>query len=126
MRKLTITREKSPVGSLMKVKFYIQDPLSQEVEIKGCGCRKLGELKNAEVGSFEINQEELVLYSAIDDELVKSIKSMQSKKLDITKAVMDQITIPAGQEDVIVSGKNKFHPFRGNPFLFSSLSGSDR
>ena len=48
MRNLTIHREKTFVGSLVKLKVYIEDTLVNELEINGIPCRKLGDLKNGE------------------------------------------------------------------------------
>lgn len=48
MRNLTIKREKSFVGSLAKMKVYIEDPTSNEICINDISCRKIGDLKNGE------------------------------------------------------------------------------
>jgi hypothetical protein len=54
MRNLTIKREKTFVGSLMKVHVYIEDHFNSEITINNVPCRKLGDLKNNEEKTFEI------------------------------------------------------------------------
>ncbi len=46
MRNLTILRRKKAAAALGKMKVYIEDPFSNELDIKDVPCRKLGELKN--------------------------------------------------------------------------------
>ena len=104
MRNLNIKRKKSFVASLMKVKLYISDESSNELTINGVKCRKIGDLANGKEASFEIEDKEVILF-AIIDKLTK-------------ETCNDKIIINAGDEDVYLSGKNKFAPFSGNPFVF--------
>lgn len=118
MRKLTVKREKTFVASAMRVNLYIQDDLSNEVTADGLTFRKLGALKNAAECSFEIECGELVLFASVDDALAKAIKSGRGSPVDVSRTVMDKIVIPAGREDIKISGKSTFNPLKGNPFLF--------
>jgi len=104
MRKLTIKRKKTFTASLMKVKFYISDENSNEITINGINCKKLGEVANGKEVSFEINNDEVVLFSIID-KLSKDFCN-------------DKIVIKAGEEAIVITGKNKLSPFKGNPFIF--------
>lgn len=104
MRNLTIKRHKSFVASLVKMKLYIEDPESNELKINGVSCRKLGELKNDEEKTFSIPSTEVKVYAIAD----KASKDFCN----------DFYSIPAGNEDVCISGKNHYKPFSGNPFLF--------
>ena len=54
MRNLTIKRQKSFVACLGKMKVYIEDPMANDLVIKGVYCRKLGDLKNGEEKTFQI------------------------------------------------------------------------
>lgn len=118
MRTLTIKRKKSFVANLMKVKFYITDETSSEVEINGLKCRFLGALKNGTEQSFTISEEEVTIFAMVDDNLVKKLQSMQAKKIDLGKAVMDTCTLPPCQGHITISGGNRLNPLRGNPFIF--------
>ena len=57
MRDLSIKRNKSFVGCLAKLKVYIEDIDSKDIVINGVPCRKLGELKNGEMKTFQIGEE---------------------------------------------------------------------
>lgn len=104
MRNLTIKREKSFVASLMSVSIYIEDQENKEITINNIPCRSLGYLKNNSEETFSIPNEEVKIIAIIDT-LSKEFCN-------------DKITIPAGDDDVSISGKNKFSPFKGNPFIF--------
>ncbi len=104
MRNLTVKREKSFVASLMNVGIYIVDESSSEIKIKKMPCRKLGFVKNNSEETFSIPNEEVKIFAIIDT-LSKEYCN-------------DMIVLPAGDEDVKISGKNKFSPFKGNPFVF--------
>ena len=103
MRNLTVRRRKTFVGCLGKVKIYIEDAAG-ETEINGTKCRLLGKLKNNESATYEIGNESCKLF-AIYDKMSKSFCN-------------DIYVIPEGEEDLEISGKAKFNPFMGNPFLF--------
>ena len=106
MRNLTIKREKSFVGSLAKMKVYIEDPTSNEICINDISCRKIGDLKNGEEKTFQIDEQEVKIY-VIADKLSKDYCN-------------EFYQLPAGQEDVFLSGKNKFNPANGNAFRFDN------
>ena len=106
MRNLTIKREKSFVGSLAKMKVYIEDPTSNEICINDTPCRKLGDLRNGEEKTFQIDEQEVKIY-VIADKLSKNYCN-------------EFYQLPAGQEDVFLSGKNKFNPANGNAFRFDN------
>jgi len=103
MRNLTIRRKKSFIGCLAKVKIYIEDENGDTV-INGAKCRLLGKIKNNEVATYEIGNGSYKLFS-IYDKVSKGYCN-------------DCYIIPAGEEDIEVSGVVKFSPFMGNPFLF--------
>ena len=105
MRKLTIRRSKSFVACLMKVKVYIEDPFVNELTIDGVPCRKLGDLKNNEEKAFEIGDGQAKVF-VIADTLSKDYCN-------------DSFQLPAGQDDIFLSGKNTFNS-AGNAFRFDN------
>ena len=111
MRNLTIKREKSFVASLVKMKVYIEDPASNEIRINNIPCRKIGDLKNGEEKSFQIDEHEMKVYVIVDN-LSKDYCN-------------DFYQLSAGQEDVFLSGKNKFNPANGNAFRFDNNENED-
>ena len=108
MRLLTIQRIKSFVGSLGKLKVYIEDAAANELEINGVPCKKLGELKNGEQQQFEITEQAARVY-VIADKLSKGFCS-------------EFYPLPAGSEDVFLSGKCHFNPMAGNAFRFDGVT----
>jgi hypothetical protein len=110
MRNLTITRRKSFVGCAMKDKVYIRDVLAQEITINGVPCRKIGEIKNGETKTFQIDDGEQQVF-LIADKVSK----------DYCNAA---VTIPEGQEDVSLSGVHRF-VFGSNPFRFDGVQQSE-
>ncbi len=107
MRKLTIKRRKSIVASLMKVKIYIVDPQNCDRVIWGYPCREVGRVKNNAELVMEIDGNEHRIFADV--------------ALQLTDAYVDTVIVPAGEEDVVISGKNKYSPFKGNPFVFDKL-----
>lgn len=107
MRYLTIQRNKSFVACLMRLKIYIEDPISNEIQIQGVPCRKIGEIKNGEQQSFMIGDERLRIY-VIADKLSKNYCS-------------DFYEVPAGTENVFISGSCKYNPLNGNAFRFDGI-----
>ena len=119
MRKLTIKREKTFVGCAAKMQVYISDFQSNELEmplhtvdsetgedkVENISCRKLGEIKNGEEATFEIGNESAMIFVIAD----KTSKDFCN----------DCYPIKAGDEDISLSGKNKFNPVAGNAFRFS-------
>jgi len=108
MRRLWIKRHKRFVGCGGKMKVYIEDPIEGDTKISGVMCRKLGTLKNGEKKRFEIDNEAARVF-VIGDKLSRNIYN-------------EFIDIPAGQEDIFLSGKNYYNPFAGNPFRFDGVS----
>lgn len=106
MRSLTIQRQKSVVASLATVDIYIEDPNSQEIIINNIPCRKIGELKNGEQKTFQISEERAKVF-VIADKLSKSFCS-------------EFFEIPAGIENIFLTGKNEFNPATGNAFRFEN------
>lgn len=106
MRNLTIKRRKSFVGSLMKVKVYIEDSIAGDILINNISCRKIGDLKNGEEKTFQIGEEAAKIF-VIADKLSKDYCN-------------DCFLIPAGQGDLFLSGKCKFNLANGNAFRFDN------
>ena len=106
MRNLTIKRIKSFVGCLAKLKIYIEDPSSEEITINNVACRKIGEIKNGEEKTFQVEERAAKVY-VIADRLSKDYCN-------------EYYQLPAGQEDVSLSGKNRFNPANGNAFRFDN------
>lgn len=104
MRNLTIARAKSFVACLAKIKIYIEDPTSNETTINNIPCRKIGELKNGEEKTFQIENQAAKVF-VIADKLSKNYCN-------------EYYQLPEGQDDVYLSGKNKFNPAAGNAFRF--------
>ncbi|MBE6579381.1 MAG: hypothetical protein E7651_06185 [Ruminococcaceae bacterium] len=108
MRNVTILRSKTGIACLATMKVYIEDPLSEEIKIGGVPCRKLGELKNGEERNFVVGDEEAKIY-VIADTLSKNMSN-------------EFYQLPAGTEDIVLSGKCVYNPAAGNPFRFDNNS----
>lgn len=106
MRKLTIRRTQSFVACLAKAKVYIEDRVAGDTTINKVPCRKLGEVRNGEAQTFEIADEALKVF-VIADALSKSYCS-------------DMYELPEGQEDIVLTGQNRFNPVVGNAFRFDN------
>lgn len=106
MRNLTIKRTKSFVACLAKMKVYIEDSESNEIIINNTPCRKLGELKNGEEKTFYITGKSSKIF-VIADALSKSFCN-------------EYYQLPSGNDDITLSGKNKFDPSTGNAFRFDN------
>ena len=111
MRNLTITRTKSFVGCLGKIKDYIEDALHSDLYINDVPCRKLGDLKNGEQKTFAVENESLKVF-VIADKLSKNFCN-------------EYYQLPAGDEDIALSGKNRYNPAVGNPFRFDNNENPD-
>ena len=103
MRTLTLTRRKSFIGSLGRYFIYIKDPQGSEF-ICGTACTKLGALKNGETVSFEIPDGECSVYVGAGS---------VSRDFNCDLAI-----VPAGSENVALTGVSRFNPVSGNPFRF--------
>ena len=106
MRNLTIKRIKSFVACLCKMKVYIEDSESNEIIINNTPCRKLGELKNGEEKTFYITGKSSKVF-VITDTLSKGFCN-------------ECYQLPSGNEDIMLSGKNKFDLTTGNAFRFDN------
>ena len=109
MRKLTITRNKTFVGCAAKLNVYIEDPWAPELTIAGVGCHKLGTLKNGETATFSVGDGALRVF-VIADKLSRNMCN-------------DFYALPAGEEDVTISGQCRFNPATGNAFRFDGVAG---
>ena len=111
MRKLTIKRTKSFVACLMKIKIYIEDRTAGDFTINDIPCRKLGDLKNGEEKTFEIGEQAAKVFVIIDN---------------LSKNYCNEFyELPEGQEDIYLSGKNRFNPASGNAFRFDNNESAD-
>lgn len=108
MRQITITRTKSFVASLVAVKIYVEDAFHNELMINGIPCRKLGEIKNGETQTFSIDNNAVKVFA---------IAGKVSRNY-----CYDYYPVPAGEEDVNLSGNNHFNPGAGNPFRFDGVT----
>lgn len=108
MRELTIKREKSMIAWAAKDKVYIEDPIQGDLQIGGVACRKLGELKNGEEKTFQIDSHAVRIY-VISDKLTKSYSN-------------DFFPVPAGDEPVRLTGQHKYDLSAGHPFRFEGLT----
>ncbi|MBR6051950.1 MAG: hypothetical protein IKP68_12230 [Clostridia bacterium] len=104
MRNLTVKRKKSFVGSVMKLKVYIEDGEAEDIVICGVHCRKLGDLKNGEEKTFEVGEASARVF-VICDAVSKDYCN-------------DMYILPEGEESVSISGVCKFNLFNGNAFRF--------
>ena len=108
MRTLTIKRKKSFVASLGKFKVYAEDRALGDTEINGVPCRLLGELKNNSEASFVVSDDAMQIYV---------IAGLSSKGF-----CFDSYPLPAGTEDVYLTGKAAYNPAAGNPFRFDGVT----
>lgn len=106
MRNLTIKRIKSFVASLSKMRVYIEDPMSSETTINNVACRKIGTLKNGEEKTFQIGEQAAKVFVIADG---------------LSKGFCNEFyQLPEGNEDIILTGKNRYNPARGNAFKFDN------
>lgn len=108
MRNLTVKRQKSVVACIVRMKVYIEDINSNDIVVDGKTYRKLGDVGNGEEMTFSIDENEHNII-VIADTLSKGFCN-------------DLCKIPAGQNNVFVSGKNVFNPAAGNAFRFDGTT----
>ena len=108
MRKLTIKRQKSFVACLGKMKVYIEDANSPELEIDGISYRKLGTLGNGQEVTFEIGSQAARI-CVIADKMSRNLCN-------------EVYPLPEGEEDICLTGKNHYNPATGNPFYFDGVT----
>lgn len=106
MRNLTVQRNKSFIGSLVKVNLYIEDQSGTDANFDGTPCRYLGSLKNGESISFPIED--------------GTQKIFATHVADKKKNLYDYFKIPEGSEDWCISGK--FQSAFGNMFVFDNVT----
>ncbi len=111
MRKLIITRKKSCVATLVRMKVYIEDAVTGDTQINGVMCRKIGYLKSGQTAEFEIGENSARVY-VVADKLSRNYCN-------------DFADVPAGYEDVYFTGKNKFNYFSGNAFRFDNITSEE-
>ncbi len=111
MRNLSIRRTKSFVGCLVNMRVYIEDHTFGDLVINGVPCRKLGKLKNGEEKTFQIEENASKVY-VIADKISKNYCN-------------EYYQLPEGEDDVFLSGKNKFNPASGNAFRFDNNNSED-
>ena len=108
MRRLWIKRHKAYAGCLAKMKVYIEDPENGDTTISGVLCRKLGEVQNGQQKHFSISEDAAKVF-VVADKLSRNLYN-------------EVVRIPAGREDVFLSGRNYLKPFSGNPFRFDGVT----
>lgn len=111
MRNVIIKRNSAFAGCLVKSKVYIEDLSAKDISINKVPCRKLGTLKSGEEKAFQIDNNSARIY-VIADKLSKNYCN-------------DFFTVPEGDQDIYLMGKNTLNPFIGNPFYFDMISGED-
>lgn len=104
MKTVIIIRKKSFVAKLSSVKIYVSDANKPETEINCIPCRKIGEIENGGELKVELPSSECTLF-AVYDEVSKN-------------SCGDSIYLPEGDGKILITGKSKFAPMRGNPFVF--------
>ncbi|MBQ8533365.1 MAG: hypothetical protein IJ462_00865 [Clostridia bacterium] len=90
------------------MKVYIEDPNATDMAINGVPCTKVGVLKNGKTLTFPIDEASRKVF-VIAGRMSASICN-------------DFYQIPAGTEDVYLSGKNRYNPANGNAFRFDGVN----
>ncbi|MBE6978010.1 MAG: hypothetical protein E7438_05145 [Ruminococcaceae bacterium] len=108
MRNLTIRRAKTFVASMAAMNVYIEDPMANDLVIHGIPCRKLGKLRNGQEVTFPISDAPAQVF-VIADKLSKGFCN-------------EFYPLPAGTEDIVLTGKNHFNPAAGNAFRFDGVT----
>ncbi len=104
MRKLTVHRKKYFAGAWSAVHIYVAFGPVSFPSINKDVHQLLGKVKNGKVLESEIPECEVTIMAAYDN---------------LGACVMtDYVTIPSGNEDVVLHGKTKLNPMMGNPFYF--------
>lgn len=108
MRRLWIQRHRRFAACTAAMKVYIEDLENGTVRIQGKRCRKLGVLKNGVKKAFSIEEDAARVF-------------VIAGKLD-RNTYSEFYDIPAGRDDVFLSGGNAYNPFAGNPFRFDGVT----
>lgn len=106
MRNLTIKRQKKYTACLVSQKVYIEDPISGDTTINNVLCRKIGVLKNGEEKTFQIDDRAAKVF-VITDSISK-------------KFCNEFYPIPAGLDDVYLTGACKLDLSSANAFRFDN------
>ena len=89
-----------------RMKVYLEDRVTGDTTINGIPCKKIGDLGNGEERTFEID-EQAAKVIVIADSLSKNYCS-------------ELYELPEGNEDIVLTGKNRFNPITGNAFRFDN------
>ena len=111
MRQLTIQRTKCFTGCLGTAKVYLEDSRQFETTIAGVPCRKIGVLKNGEIGKFEVPTEAVKVFV---------ISDLMSKEF-----ANDFYQLEAGEEPVYLTGAFRYAPQKGNAFRFDNNTNTE-
>lgn len=106
MRNITIQREQCKVAALGTYRVYIEDPSSSELVICNVPCRRVADLKNGQSATFPAGEQEARVF-------VIAGNSSRNYCVDMAR-------IPAGAQDVVLTGKAKYDLFSGNAFRFDN------
>ena len=110
MRRLTVKREKEYAAHSVKVRLFAEDAAGDTV-IGGASCRLLGEVGNGVIKTFEISDRGGKLFAVAD----YADGSMCS----------DFCELPAGQDDVFLSGKGRTMSDGWHAFCFDDFCPPD-
>ncbi len=106
MRQLTVIRHKNSAIRFAKIKVYIEDEAG-DLTYRGIRYRCLGALKNGETGTW-----------AIDDRSRRVFVCTYR----LSRAYCNDLyLLPAGEEDICLSGRTRFHIFTDNAFRFDGV-----
>ncbi|MCM1289134.1 MAG: hypothetical protein NC132_00525 [Corallococcus sp.] len=110
-RILTIKRRKAAAGCALKVKLYVSSKSECDLVLNvndgtfhSKKFRYLGKVANGKTVQFEIPQNRVIIVALFD--------------MTSAEWCRDTITIPAGKDEISLSGKCILKPLSGNPFLF--------
>ncbi|MDD2371640.1 MAG: hypothetical protein PHQ32_06545 [Firmicutes bacterium] len=110
MRKLTINRKKSFVASLVRIFTYIEtkEIKSTEniLEINNIKYKKVGTISNGKSSTIDIPKESTNIMIAYSNNFPKFYNVRH--------------TFSEGNENVVINTRQKFSPFKGNPFIIES------
>ena len=93
------------------MKIYVEDWATGDTTINNIPCRKIGDLKNGETKTFSICEEEVKVFVIADK---------------ISKGFCNEFyRIASGDEDVFLSGQNRYNPANGNAFRFDGVTDAE-
>ncbi len=107
MRHITVKREKTSVACLAQMTVFVEDSTTIDAVLDGLPCRRVGLLANNGELTFEIDDAPRRVYVVYADH-----------KPDGN----EYYPVPAGFEDMVISGKNVYNPGNGNPFRFNGIT----